>query len=149
MNENNVNDIMTGDIDYIIMPLEVRNDERLTANAKLLYGDLLFLSQQKGYCYASNSYLAKRANITVRSVIRQIQELKQTGYITAEYCKGGKTNNLTERRIAISNHIKRNAGISKNINEYTTLNVVTEMSQGSDKNVMGVVTEMSHRRIIY
>ena len=38
---------------WAVIPAEVRYDDALPANAKLLYGEISSLCDQKGYCYAS------------------------------------------------------------------------------------------------
>ena len=47
------------------------------------------LSAEKGYCYASNQYLAKILNVTEISVSMKLRKLKEKGYITIDYKKSG------------------------------------------------------------
>lgn len=64
-----------------IIPADVRYDKDLPANAKLLYGELTVLCQQKGYCWATNSYFAKIYDVDIRTVKRWLSALKEKGYI--------------------------------------------------------------------
>lgn len=55
-------------------------------------GLLLIISSlcaEKGYCYASNEYLAQIFNEHTTTISRKIKKLKELGYITIEYEKRG------------------------------------------------------------
>ena len=41
-----------------------------------IYGLILALSQSKGYCFVSNTYLSKYFNKTTRSISKSISKLK-------------------------------------------------------------------------
>ena len=66
---------------YAVIPADVRYDEDLPANAKLLYGEITALCNERGYCWASNSYFAKLYKVSVRTVQTWINALEKKGYI--------------------------------------------------------------------
>ena len=41
---------------YIKIPIVLLTDTNVSSSAKLLYGLLVLLTYQEGYCYANNSY---------------------------------------------------------------------------------------------
>ena len=75
---------------YAIIPANVRYDNDLTPNAKLLYGEITALCNEKGYCWASNEYFAELYKTSTRTVSRWIQQLTSKGYVTSKliYRKG-------------------------------------------------------------
>lgn len=76
---------------YAIIPANVRYDEKLTDGAKLLYGEITALSNEKGYCWASNGYFAKLYSKDRSTIKRWIKQLEERGYIErkVKYKKGG------------------------------------------------------------
>ena len=44
---------------YAIIPSHIRYDNDLIPNAKLMFGELTALSNEKGYCYATNKYFSR------------------------------------------------------------------------------------------
>jgi uncharacterized phage protein (TIGR02220 family) len=77
---------------YAIIPANVRYDERLTPNAKLLYGEITALCNEKGYCWANNEYFASLYCVSKVSVSKWIQSLIEFGYIESKlnYVEGSK-----------------------------------------------------------
>ena len=53
---------------YAVIPAYVRYDKDLTPNAKLMFGELTALSNDKGYCYASNKYFSELYQVSTVSI---------------------------------------------------------------------------------
>ena len=66
---------------YAIILAEVRYDEKLSANEKLMYGEITALTQSTGECWASNAYFGKLYNKDVRTIRRWVSRLSSLGYI--------------------------------------------------------------------
>ena len=79
---------------YAVIPAEVRYSERLQASAKLMYGEVTALCNEKGFCWASNQYFAEMYGASERNVRRWIESLAREGFIRVEV-KG------TQRKIYI------------------------------------------------
>ena len=104
----------------------MRYDASIPAGAKLLYAEISALTDQRGYCYASNRYFAELYGVGVRTVQRYLDALKNAGLIRIADGEGGSD----QRKIF--------AGINPLAAE-----PATEMSPPHDKNVMGPATIMS------
>lgn len=77
---------------YAIIPANVRYDKDLAPNAKLLYGEITALCNEKGYCWASNQYFAELYNVSDRTIKNWISQLTDKGYIqrSVKYREGTK-----------------------------------------------------------
>lgn len=69
---------------YAIIPANVRYDDELCANAKLLYGEITSLCNSKGYCWASNQYFSKLYNCSDRTIQNLIKQLSDKNYIKVQ-----------------------------------------------------------------
>lgn len=85
---------------YAIIPADVRYDERLSPFARLLFGELTALSNEKGYSWASNDYFAKLYKVTKQAVSKWIKSLEDCNYIKIEYIREGKQ--IKTRKVSIS-----------------------------------------------
>ncbi|WBY48130.1 conserved phage C-terminal domain-containing protein [Latilactobacillus curvatus] len=69
---------------YAIIPANVRYDKRLIQGAKLLYGEITALSNQKGYCWATDGYFLKLYKVSKSTVQNWLKSLEDCGYIARE-----------------------------------------------------------------
>ena len=84
---------------YAIIPATVRYDKNLPAGAKLLYGEVTALSNQKGYCFASNGYFSDLYGCTPQAISKWFKQLEEFGHVRISY--HGETGKQ-ERRVSIS-----------------------------------------------
>ena len=103
---------------YAIIPAEVRYDERLRPNEKLLFGEITALSNTLGVCIASNNYFARLYKVVPSAITRWVKDLEKYDYIKVNYIKEGKE--IKQRIIKIT-------GIHKYDDVFT--NVVEGYSQ--------------------
>lgn len=66
---------------YAIIPANVRYDKDLCANAKLLYGEITSLCNEKGYCWATNQYFANLYEVSDRTIQNLLKQLVEKNYI--------------------------------------------------------------------
>lgn len=80
-----------------IIPNKIIHDDSINSLAKLLYCEITSLCAERGYCWASNRYLAGKFGVTMRSITRAITQLEK--YLMFEN-RGG-----AQRRIWV-HHVK-------------------------------------------
>lgn len=111
---------------YAIIPGNVRYDDNLTPNAKLLYGEITALCNERGYCWASNSYFAELYSVKNNAITNWVTQLKESGYIHVEYEYRKGTKQIAKRIITLmTTYSQKDRG------------VVTEECGGSHKKVSG------------
>ena len=74
--------------DWVRIPAALRYDRRLSAKAKLLYGEIEALACRTGYCHAHNGYFCARLGMSDRTVTRLLAELVREGYLRLEVRRG-------------------------------------------------------------
>lgn len=97
---------------YAIIPAEVRYDKNLKDKAKLLYGEIVALSNKEGYCYASNKYFAELYGVSTRTITELIRTLTDKEYIKSELTYKKGTKEVVQRKIYLSK--KSSIPIEKN-----------------------------------
>jgi hypothetical protein len=86
---------------YAIIPANVRYDESLPPNAKLLYGEITALCNAEGFCWASNKYFAELYGVSTISISKWINVLAKSGYISCEILYKEGTKQIDKRYITI------------------------------------------------
>jgi DNA-binding transcriptional ArsR family regulator len=96
---------------YAILTSEVRYNENLTPNAKLLYAEITALINMNGECFASNKYFADLYGKSKTTISKWVSELVKEGYVEVKltYKEGSKEINNRYIRIL-------KGGIVKNLN---------------------------------
>lgn len=86
---------------YTILPAEIRLDKRLLPYERLLFSEILALSNKKGYCYATNAYFSKIYGVSTVSVSSWISKLVKYGYISRIYEYKANTKMIERRKLYI------------------------------------------------
>ena len=110
---------------YAIIPANIRYDADLTANAKLLYGEITALCNEKGYCWATNEYFANLYGVSKTSISKWISSLIQKEYIFSETIYKEGTKEILNRYLRIVKdpiEEKLNRGIEEKLKENNTNN---------------------------
>jgi uncharacterized phage protein (TIGR02220 family) len=112
---------------FAIIPATVRYDNKICANAKLLYGEITALCNEKGFCWAGNEYFARLYKTTKITVSRWIKQLKDRGYIKVQMFYKKDSKEIDKRIIGISNQYPINKNDNTPINK-------NDMEIGINKN---------------
>ena len=94
-------EIKTSSHFYILIPSEVITNSELTEGAKLLYGEILFLSSRKDYCFATNDYFAKLNSVSKRTVNNWLLELRKAGLVSSEIIRNAYNRQVEKRKLFI------------------------------------------------
>lgn len=110
---------------YAIIPANVRYSD-LPPNAKLLYGEITALANERGYCWASNSYFSDLYGVSKRSITTWINSLIEKRFIHVEMIHKAGTKEIQERRLYIAPPIEENFYTPIEENFYTPRRKVRE-----------------------
>ena len=111
---------------YAIIPANVRYDENLAPNEKLLYGEITALCNKTGQCFATNQYFAELYKVEIETISRWIKHLNNNGYIQSyvDKEKGNQRYIQLSQDLLIKNSIpidkKINSPIDKKVNNNNT-----------------------------
>ena len=86
---------------YAIIPANVRYNKNISANAKLLYGEITALCNERGYCWASNRYFADLYNVNKQSISNWISDLVKENFIKIEIIYKENSKEIDYRKIYI------------------------------------------------
>lgn len=98
---------------YAVIPANVRYDNSLRANEKLLYGEITALAQKTGECWANNQYFSELYEVKVNAIATWIKHLKEKEYIIVDYEYEKGTKEIAKRIIKIGGIQKDSTSYSK------------------------------------
>ena len=116
---------------YAVIPSHILNAKDITSDEKLLYALITSLSNDKGYCYASNAYFSKRFGKTDRSIRNWLNSLVTRGYISSKlnYKEGSKQ--VESRHIKITSDFHR--GMEENFRRPMEKNFLDSIKDNNNK----------------
>ena len=97
---------------YAILTSEVRYNENLTPNAKLLYAEITALINMNGECFASNKYFADLYGKSKTTISKWVSELVKEGFVEVKLTYKEGTKQIDKRYI----QIKKGASHKKQVN---------------------------------
>lgn len=84
---------------YAVIPADVRYDERIPPNAKLLYAEISALSDASGVCNAGDEWFLRCYGLSDRTVRRLLSALEEAGYVKTETVRDPETGQVTGREV--------------------------------------------------
>ena len=66
---------------YAVITAPILYSKELNARQKLLFAVITNMSNQKGYCFASNSHLAEITQTSTRTIQRDLEALEKLGFL--------------------------------------------------------------------
>ena len=95
---------------YAIIPAEVRYNGQLSANEKLMYGEITALTQATGECWATNAYFGEIYNKDVRTIRRWVSHLSSLGYINIKLVYKPDSKEVDKRIITLGTKLSLASG---------------------------------------
>ena len=86
---------------YAVIPATVRYDNSVVPGAKLLYGEITALCNEKGYCWATNDYFSRLYSVSKRTISTWIKSLCDAGHISAEFVMDKNTHKVKLRCLKV------------------------------------------------
>lgn len=74
---------------FLLIPSHLVDNPNIDDATALLYGRIVSLSNNKGYCFASDKYLAELTGVSSKEIGKRLLVLEKNGYITRETKKVG------------------------------------------------------------
>lgn len=83
---------------YAVIPATVLFNQKLKANAKLLYALITTLSNKEGYCFASNKYLGDKLGVNPHTISHLLSNLRELNFIYVDILRNEKQE-IIQRKI--------------------------------------------------
>lgn len=83
---------------FVLIPAAILDDRRIKAAEKIFFAEIMALSNNTGYCYATNTYFRTLYGVSVTTLQGWLANLKMCGYIKIDVIRN-PDNSVKERRI--------------------------------------------------
>ena len=123
---------------YAIIPADVRYDDSIPANAKLLYGEISALIGAEGFCFATNQYFSDLYGMADETISRLITKLEKAGHIKREMERDA-TGQIVSRKIFLRVSIPDTQPLDEKINTSPQKN-----QEGIDEKVKDTITSITN-----
>lgn len=129
---------------YAIIPADIRYDNELKPNEKLLFGEITSLSNSSGECWATNGYFANLYGVEVTTISRWISNLRKREYleVNIEYKKGTKE---IEKRVLIL----KSRGIAQKVNRYCSKSQGGIAQKSKENNTSINIKEINNNKLLF
>lgn len=121
------------------IPVEILLDKVLSDKEKIILSMIIYLSKDKGYCFATNNYFSDILNVTVVSISRIINSLKKKKYIKVNINYKSNSKEIENRQIMpskeVMNRYYQNCGYTINKNDKTNYQNCKTSINTNDKDI--------------
>ena len=127
------------DLKGLWMPSEILINNKLSDKEKIILSMIMYLSKDKGYCFATNNYFSDILNVTVVSISRIINSLKKKSYIKINMNYKSNSKEIENRQIIplkeAMNRYYQNCGYTINKNDKTDYQNYKMPINSNDKDI--------------
>lgn len=120
------------DCTFTVTPRIVLSDKNLSSTDKLLIGLIISLALNKGYCFASNKYLANFLNISTRTISDCLSKLKTQKYIFVNCDNGNRKIYLNKEKIPTKSSSKKAESCPLPVEENCDYNIKSNYKRKSN-----------------
>lgn len=125
---------------FAVIPADVRYDDSIPPNAKLLYGEISALIGAEGFCFASNQYFSNLYGMSVETIARLLTKLEKAGHIR-RVIERDNSGQITSRKLYLRVSLPDGLGIDKKINTPLQKN-----QEGIDEKVKDTDTSITDKK---
>ena len=123
---------------YAIIPADVRYDNELRPNEKLLFGEISALANKTGVCFANNNYFSELYGVQPNAIATWIKHLKAKDYIKVEYEYKSGTKEIAKRHITLGGIQKDTTSYSKEYRGGIQKDSTGGIQKGEDNNTSNI-----------
>lgn len=129
---------------YATLTAEVRYDNRLRPNVKLMYAEISALCNMNRECFATNKYFANLYGKSKGTISGWISELVKYGYIKVEYTYKEGSKEIEHRYIKIvkGGISENNNGVLRKTLKNNTTNTNNNITYSNNKGISKLLKEV-------